>query len=92
MPDCFNSGQAIGHDTLRRICENYLATGKTHALRHTFAVGMMNSGAPITDLGDRLGHTDVKITQIYTRELRGADNPYGERLTARFGIHRQARR
>ena len=46
------------------------------------------SGAPITDLASRLGHTDIKITQAYTKELMGDDNPYSEKLTARFGLKR----
>jgi integrase len=83
-----NQGQAIGAKTLSNICLDILDTGKVHTLRHTFAVGMIRSGAPITDLASRLGHTDIKITQTYTKELLGDDNPYGEKLTARFGLKR----
>jgi hypothetical protein len=50
---------------LSNICLTYLGTSQVHALRHTFAVGMMRSGAPITELAGRLGHTDIKITSIY---------------------------
>ena len=84
-----NKGQAISAKTLSNICGEYLDTSKVHALRHTFAVGMVRSGAPITDLADRLGHTDIKITQTYTKEIMGDENPYGEKLTARFGIKRK---
>lgn len=87
-----NKGQAISAKTLSNICADYLETSKVHALRHTFAVGMVRSGAPITDLAGRLGHTDIKITQIYTKEIMGDENPYGEKLTARFGIKRKGRR
>jgi integrase len=83
-----NQGQAIGAKTLSNICLDILDTGKVHALRHTFAVGMIRSGAPITDLASRLGHTDIKITQTYAKEVTGDDNPYGEKLTARFGLKR----
>jgi site-specific recombinase XerD len=83
-----NRGQAISAKTLSNICAHYLDTSKVHALRHTFAVGMVRSGAPITDLAGRLGHTDIKITQTYTKEILGDENPYGEKLTARFGIRR----
>jgi len=86
-----NCGQAISAKTLSNICTAYLETSKSHALRHTFAVGMVRSGAPITDLAGRLGHTDIKITQTYTKEIMGAENPYGEKLTARFGIKRKSR-
>jgi len=50
-----NHGQAISTKTLANICEQHLETSKVHALRHTFAVGMMRSGAPITDLGGSPG-------------------------------------
>ena len=86
-----NPGAAIGAKTLSNICADYLDTSKVHALRHTFAVGMVRSGAPITDLAGRLGHTDLKITATYTKEIMGDENPYGEKLTARFGIKRKGR-
>ncbi len=87
-----NKGQAISTKTLSNICAAHLDTSKVHALRHTFAVGMVRSGAPITDLAGRLGHTDIKITQLYTKELLGDENPYGEKLSARFGIKRKTTR
>jgi integrase len=84
-----NKGEAISAKTLSNICLTYLGTSQVHALRHTFAVGMMRSGAPITELAGRLGHTDIKITSIYAKEILKEDNPYGERLTERFGIKRK---
>ncbi len=84
-----NSGQAIGVDTLRDICTEILGTSKIHTLRHTFAVGMIRSGAPITELASRLGHTDIKVTQRYTEELMGDENPYAGKLAARFGIKKR---
>ena len=56
------------------------------ATRHTFAVGMLRSGAPLTDVADHLGHTDIKITRIYAKELTGAENKYGHALVKRFEI------
>ena len=81
----------ISAKTLSNICLAVLDTSKVHALRHTFSVGMIRSGAPITELASRLGHTDIKITQAYTKEIMGDDNPYGEKLTARFGLKRYKR-
>ncbi len=86
-----NKGQAISAKTLSNLCAEYLDTSKVHALRHTFAVGMIRSGAPLTDLAGRLGHTDIKITQTYTKEIMGDDNPYSEKLTTRFGIRRKGK-
>jgi site-specific recombinase XerD len=63
-----------------------------HALRHTFTVGMLRSGAPLTDVADHLGHTDIKITQRYVKGLdKSAENPLGSKLVARFGIKRKGR-
>src|SRR5258708_3909215 len=84
-----NAGQSISAKTLSNICAAHVQTSKVHALRHTFAVGMVRSGAPITDLAGRLGHTDIKITQVYTKEIMGDENPYDEKLTARFSILRK---
>ncbi len=66
-----------------------MPTSKVHALRHTFTVGMLRSGAPLTDVADHLGHTDIKITRLYAKELTGDENKYGEQLVKRFGIKRK---
>jgi len=87
-----NAGQPISAKTLSNICEGAFTTSKVHALRHTFAVGMIRSGAPITDLAGRLGHTDIKITNTYAKEIMKDDNPYSEKLTARFGIRRKGKK
>ena len=84
-----NFGQAIGTRTLSNICAAHLDTSKVHALRHTFSDGMMESGAPITELSARLGHSDLAVTKRYTDKLRSADNPYSGKLAARFGIKRK---
>ena len=86
-----NRGQAISTKTLSDICAAHMETSKVHALRHTFAVGMIRSDAPITDLAGRLGHTDIRITQAYTKEIMGDENPYAEKLSARFGIKRRVK-
>lgn len=85
-------GQAIGTRTLSNICLARLGTSKVHALRHTFSDGMIESGAPITELSARLGHTDLKITQRYADKLRSDENPYSKKITARYGIQRRARK
>jgi site-specific recombinase XerD len=84
-------GQAISIRTLSNIVAAHLPTSKVHAIRHSFAVGMIRSGAPITDLADHLGHTDIKITRIYTKELTVAENKYGDLLVKRFGIKRKSK-
>jgi site-specific recombinase XerD len=87
-----NYGQAISAKTLSNICMDVFDTGKVHTLRHTFADSMMESGSPITELAARLGHSDIKVTKRYTDKLRGEYNPFSERLTARYGIHRKGKK
>jgi integrase len=84
--------------TVESVIAEWLATKELHtgskrtrrALRHTFSDGMIESGAPITELSERLGHTDLKITQLYTAKLRSDNNPYSEKISRRYGIRRRS--
>lgn len=68
-----------------------MGTSKNHALHHSFAVAMIRSGDPITDLAEALGHTDIKITQLYVMEVdKSADNPYGNKLLLDLGLSAKA--
>jgi integrase len=85
-----NPGKPISPQTLSAICRDTLGTSKNHALRHTFTVAMIRAHAPITDIADALGHTDIKVTQLYTKEVdKSADNLYGKKIVTRFGIRRR---
>jgi integrase len=86
------NGKAIGIRTLSNIVASHLPTSKVPALRHTFTVGMLRSGAPLTDVAYHLGHTEIKITRLYAKELTGDENKYGEQLEKRFGIKRKKAR
>jgi integrase/recombinase XerD len=39
----------------------------SHTLRHLHAVTALDSGVPLNDLQQQLGHTDLKTTSIYLR-------------------------
>lgn len=84
-----NAGEAITIHTLYDICSSRLGVSKTHVLRHTFAVEMEKLHAPISEISDRLGHTDEKITGIYLKQVRSAENPYAGKLANRFGIGKE---
>lgn len=86
-----NAGEAMSYKTLANICKDRLGRN-AHALRHTFTHEMIESGAPITTTSERLGHSDIKITQRYGRSLTGDKNPFAEKLSARFGIKPSGRR
>ncbi len=81
-----NKGQAVSGQTIADICERRLGTSKVHALRHTFAVGMEQTGASLSEIGARLGHNDLKTTSDYMKRLHSAENKYASRLDDLFGI------
>ena len=81
-----NKGKAISYHTLQDVCERYLCTTKTHTLRHTFGAEMEKSGAPISEIAARLGHSNEKTTSIYLKQIRSDENPYAKKLVTRLGI------
>lgn len=57
-----------------------LPTIKIHDLRHTHAILMRESGAPLEDVQDTLGHKNIETTQIYatttTKVIKRANDQY----------------
>jgi len=76
---------------IARVCAKWLGTSKIHAMRHTFARGMIDEGAPLTVLQDRLHHANLGTTGLYGRELTDGVNPFSGQLATRFGIGRRRR-
>ncbi len=81
-----NHGGAISTQAISDICGEHLGTSKIHATRHTFAVNMEKAGAPLSAIGDRLGHSNYKVTADYMKQLHSAENPYGDALEELFGM------
>ena len=81
-----NEGQALGIQTIADICEKRLGTSKVHALRHTFARAMEDSGAKVSTIQARLGHTSLATTGRYLAALRQAENEHADALARLFGI------
>ena len=52
-----------------------------HALRHTFAIRLIKSGAPLTYVRDLLGHSSITVTaDVYARHLPTGDRGLLDRL------------
>ena len=57
-----------------------------HGLRHTFAHSMEDAGAKLSEIQQRLGHSNAATTSRYLSALRSDENPHGEQLAGMFGI------
>jgi integrase/recombinase XerD len=47
--------------------EERMSIVSPHTLRHLHAVTALDSGVPLNDLQQQLGHTDLKTTSIYLK-------------------------
>lgn len=58
---------------VKRVCRQSNSPKNTypHIWRHTFAMHMLDKGAPLEAIQDQLGHADLRTTKIYCR-LSGA--------------------
>lgn len=63
-----------------------LSVSQVHATRHTFAVSMSEAGASLEEIGDRLGHSNYKVTADYMRKRKAAQNKHGDALETMFGL------
>ena len=79
-------GTPLSRQAVSDICLKRLGTSKVHTTRHTFALGMVKSGAPVNAIQARLGHANLSTTSRYLTVLQSAENEYGGALAALFGL------
>jgi integrase len=79
-------GAALGWQSIGDICQRWLGTAKVHTLRHTFAHVMEQQGARVTEIQQRLGHSDLSTTGRYLEALASARNSHGEAVAAALGV------
>ena len=82
-----SAGKPLGIQSIADICLRHLGTSKVHALRHTFARAMEDTGAKVSDIQARLGHDSLATTGRYLAALHRADNPHADHLAALFGLN-----
>jgi integrase len=82
-------GKPLSARSFNTICETRLGVSKVHSLRHTFADAMEESGAKLTEIRDRLGHSNSATTDKYVQKLRRSKNRYGEQIASMFGLDEQ---
>ncbi|NJK82503.1 MAG: tyrosine-type recombinase/integrase [Saprospiraceae bacterium] len=67
-----SKGEPVYEKLIYRVVHQYLSQVTTldqrspHVLRHTFATHLLDNGAPLNDIKELLGHTNLTATQIYT--------------------------
>jgi len=65
------NGEKLSENSLRymvnKVFRNVNLKVTPHQLRHSYATALLNSGAPIVDVSELLGHSSMATTQIYTK-------------------------
>jgi site-specific recombinase XerD len=78
LPELFISSRGRGLDdqsiywTFKKYAVAASLDAHPHQLRHTCAVNLVKGGAPIQDVKNRLGHSQITSTEIYI-QLAGPD-------------------
>lgn len=67
--NAISSATAIINKQLKRIAEKVGIEKNisTHTARHSYATALLTSDIPLPVIKEMLGHSDIKVTQIYTK-------------------------
>ena len=79
-------GHPLSIRAIAQINEQRLGASKVHTLRHTFARGLEDAGAKVSEIQARLGHADLGTTGRYLAQLRSGENPHLARLSHLYGL------
>lgn len=85
-------GHPLSIRAIALICEQRLGTSKVHTLRHTFARGLEDAGAKVSEIQARLGHADLGTTGRYLAQLHAGENPHLARLSHLYGLEDRLKR
>lgn len=74
---------------LKRLIKNAGLKGSPHTLRHTFASHAVSNGASLAAVGEILGHTTERMTEIYSHVMPHAvDDALGKLPVIRLWPHK----
>lgn len=79
-------GHPLSIRAIALINEQRLGASKVHTLRHTFARGLEDAGAKVSEIQARLGHADLGTTGRYLAQLHAGENPHLGRLSQLYGL------
>jgi site-specific recombinase XerD len=79
-------GLPLSIRSISDICKKHLGTGKVHRTRHTWTKNMLDAGAGLPLIQQKLGHNSLATTGIYTEALKSVDNPFAEEIARLAGI------
>jgi site-specific recombinase XerD len=85
-------GHPLSIRAIALINERRLGTSKVHTLRHTFARGLEDAGAKVSEIQARLGHADLGTTGRYLAQLHVGENPHLARLSHLYGLENRLNR
>lgn len=85
-------GHPLSIRAIAYVNEQRLGTSKVHTLRHTFARGLEDAGAKVSEIQARLGHADLGTTGRYLAQLHAGENPHLARLSHLYGLEDRLKR
>jgi integrase len=81
-----SAGHALSLDAIADICFKRLGVSTVHSLRHTFARGMEDNGAKVSEIQARLGHESLETTGRYLARLTAGENRHLAGLARLYGM------